>query len=231
MSKFLLFIVFGILGLSIALNVVTCRQKSKAKTELSETLSIIDIVQDSIQKFRDAEGRLIAKTRGLELSSWKMLQKVDTQDSLIEAMKEIISEEKRVRDISAITAETRVTKTLPTVIRLRDTTTVYITKFRDRWIDFQNVADADSSRFDLRVQNSFFTWSALGKRNGWFGRRNLDVFVRSENPYTDLSKVEKFTIKEPRQRRLGFGFYTGYGINSRGELGAQAGAGLILRIR
>ena len=231
MNKNYQYVLLAILVLSIAINVVTCRQKSKAKTELSEVQSILDVSQDSLEKSRDDYNRQVARAKGLELESWKMLKETQTQDSIIDEMTKIIKENKRVQDVSVISSETSITKTLPTVIKVRELDTIYVTKYEDKWIKLENVTDRDSSSFQLSVQNSFYTWSQFGKRKGVFGRRDLDVFVRSENPYTDLNRVEKFTIKQPKQRRLGFGLFGGYGINSRGEVGTQAGVGLIYRLR
>lgn len=232
MNKRVSYFLIAFLVSSIVFNVVTCRGKAKAKNEASELRDFFNIANDSLIKTIDAQGRQIGRTQVLELENFALLKDIEYKDTVLTEMLSIIDEQKkRLKSVTAITTETSVMKTLPTIIRLRDTVIQYVAKFEDKWVKLNTVSDADSTSFDLQIQNEFYAWSKYGKRKGLFGERPLDIFVRSENPYTDIKRVEQFTIKAPTPRRIGLGLFAGYGISSNMQLRPSAGVGLFYRIK
>lgn len=231
MSKLFGYILAGLLALSIVTNLVNCGGKHKAQSQADALRDFLFVSNDTLVKTTDAAGRLIAKARVLQLENWKLLDEVENRDTVIADMLTIIKEqERRLKSVTAFTTETSVTKTLPTAIILRDTVVEYVAKYEDKWLKMNTAANADSTRFKVQLRNDFYAWSKFGRRKSLFGDRTLDVFVRSENPYTDIERVEQFTVEQPKPRRIGVGIYAGYGVTAEMKLQPSIGVGVFYKI-
>lgn len=226
--KYLLIAAVGILLF------VSIRQCSKSKTDKQEYINMLDAANDSLQTTRDELGRQITETSVIVAQKEDLELIVSSKDDEIWMLKDLVkSRGKQLTAALALTANTRLDTVLVSRIEKGDTIWKVKTEYRDRWIELTAETDlnSDSTKVQLKVANDFKIWKEYEKIGKWPNRKKiLKVFVRSDNPYTEVDALKSWEIPIEHPRRLSFGPVAAYGINEDFKRHVFIGAGVMYRI-
>lgn len=198
------FLLMGLLVFGVSTLLTTCNDYDK----LTEQVKLKD---QEFKKFKDEKGRTIAtqEQRILELNkeNMKLVETINKFKSISSQVRlETITEYKEVK----VPYNVEVVKYLDTW-----TNDLYIKlpltcELKDSFLYLIGSVGADGLEIDtLRIPNEF-TITTGKKKNGFFKKDEYIIEVVSNNPHTDISKLNntQFKPKTPFFKRwyVGFGF-------------------------
>jgi hypothetical protein len=204
------------------------------------TLELIRAMADTLRSFRKADSTQIATISVLKTESAKAFLELQSKDSEIIRLQEIVKEYKsKLKAGSSVTLasiHTELEHTGKTTIVKRDTvrqdSLVYIyptysDSLKNKWIDYSTVINKDSASFKLKVYNEFSAVVGEDKKRGAF------VDLHLYNPYSSTDQLRTYQVKLPRVKKLGVGPNVSYGVGANFKPQVFIGLGIqynILRL-
>lgn len=199
------FALMALLVYIVSTSLATCNQRNK----LVEAVKLKD---QEFKKYKDASGRTIATQQQqiLELNkeNMKLVQTVNKFKSISSQTRiETVTEYKEVK----VPYNVEVIKYIDTF-----TKSVYVKlplscELKDSFIHLVGSVGIDGLEIDtLRIPNEF-TITAGKKKGGFFKKDEYIIEVVSNNPHTDISKLNntQFQPKKPVYKHWWFGFGLG----------------------
>lgn len=229
--KILKYLLIFAIGILILLNI---RQCTKAKDVKQNYINMLDAANDTLRTMRDDYGRHIAETTVIVTEKEDLELLSSAKDDEIAYLKDLVkSKGKQLTAALAFSAKTNLDTILISQIEKGDTVWKIRTEYRDKWIDLTAETDvnSDSTNVQLSVKNDFKIWKEFQKVGKWPNRKKvLKVFVRSDNPYTEVDELKSWELPIEQPRRLTFGPVVGYGIDANLNRQFFLGAGAMYRI-
>lgn len=195
--------------------------------------NLLKASQDSLFIWKNKHGQQMARIKVLESSNIENLLLLETTNETINELKNLVKENKKLlKERGSATIIKTTTKIDTTVVTIVETDTItgfpiYRSKIENKWYNIKSVASKDST------QHLFKTFSELNIIVGQEKQKGLKksipyAIANDKNPYTNIKDMRVYQVSLPKQKRLNFGIYTGYGINLNNKIstGVQFGVGL-----
>ncbi len=225
-TKGLTIVFLGILCV-ILLLMKQCSDGKHAKDLVKEHNNMLRAIDDTVIKYRDINGRLVAKISIIESSE------IDAFTALHLSDEEIIKLQAEVKkykgklyagsSVTMIEAKTNFVSDSRTMLSSNTDTLIldsimylypeYIVSDTGRtdttdWIIINGTVSKDYANLGLSIVNRY---SVVIGYEGKFKKRKPVAIVTNDNPYTDISSMRTYQVSVPKERRLGIGVAVGYG--------------------
>jgi len=228
--KYFKYISAFLIAVLLGTNYISCTRNDRA----TETLAMIEALQDTLRVVYDDLGRASASIASLSASSSKSFLNLSSKDSLILELQDLVRNTKRVKAGIVHTVETSVRDTGSTII-IRDT----VLAQGVRW-PVGGVKDDDYFSGMVRVWPEYSVWKVSFKdtilynikeiKRGFLnlGQSRYEVTATNKNPYSTTTGLKSFLLTT-RKKRYNIGLQAGYGVlfNDKGaQLGWTIGVGI-----
>ena len=178
---------------------------------------------DSLRVTEDALGRETAKISIITGNSRRDLLRIQSKDSTIKALQAMIKENRGIVAATILSNTTAHNIASNSQILPGDTVwegdtikiyPTYWTIYKNKWEDFNIMANRDTIEVDYKVFNHYEISQAYEKpKNGFFVRKVPTITIHNLNPNTITTELRSFTIKEKKRKvTLGAGVYGGLAI-------------------
>lgn len=212
LKKFLVLMV----GSIACITLVSVLFKGCQNGEDSEELTIRRQLEDSVQYFRNKAGQEVAQRKLLELTSFKQLQDIQTQDATINRLKGLLT--KRSHGGTVVDVVTRIDTLVKTdtVFYDRSGNPVYKPELVNKWVQIYVTAAKDSSRFQVKMLNEL-NIAYKDTSDGFLRPKKTVVQVIQLNPYSSTKNVASAVIKPKKRSKfvLGLAFLGGLLIGTK----------------
>lgn len=168
---------------------------------------LIAQLNDSLQSYRDKEGKMISKISTIEIDNMSFFKQLQVKDKTIQELQKLVK--KGTLAASIIKTETKVDTVFRTT-KIKDTVNItYETDFDVQgWIwgivsmnkDTTSLKVFTRDQYDIRLSK---------EKDGTY----IDVI--NHNPFSTTQEVRS-VYKLPKQKKFGIGVNLGYGITSYG---------------
>lgn len=153
----------------------------------------------------------------LQTSVEFLRNKIDTQNYLIERLKQVVKTTPNIEYVTVIKILTRDTGSTRTIVKI-DTITnqpIYTTCWDEKWSSGCIKATEKQIKRDLNFKNEFTVWQSDTIIEG---RNQKIVNWRNLNPLSSTQQVFSWTVSQPQQRKkhFGLGVQLGYGLTIKG---------------
>ena len=193
------------IGLFLLLSLMF-RECSSRDQEISSK-KLIAQLNDSLQSYRDKEGKMISKISSIEIDNMSFFKQLEVKDKTIQELQKLVK--KSTLAASIIKTETKVDTVFKTT-KIKDTVNItYETDFDVQgWIwgtvsmnkDTTSLKVFTRDQYDIRLSK---------EKDGTY----IDVI--NHNPFSTTQEVRS-VYKLPKQKKFGIGVNLGYGITSYG---------------
>jgi len=205
-------------------------QKKEEQVQLNQALA------SELETWKDKDGFNRAKIEVLETQSTKTFLAIQTQDSLIKELQELVEKNTRylkevgnsVTLLEGVTKFDTVYETKKEPIPIKNLFDRFITDtITNRWITAafgikldslpNNTFAVDSTKFSLSVTNKYS--AVIGREKQGFlglGKSKPFVEITNYNPYTETTSLRTYQVSERAEKRFGIGPAFGYGVTSKG---------------
>lgn len=193
------------IGLFLLLSLMF-RECSSRDQEISSK-KLIAQLNDSLQSYRDKEGKMISKISSIEVDNMSFFKQLEVKDKTIKELQKLVK--KGTLAASIIKTETKVDTVFRTT-KVKDTANItYETDFDVQgWIwgtvsmnkDTTSLRVFTRDQYDIRLSK---------EKDGTY----IDVI--NHNPFSTTQEVRS-VYKLPKQKKFGIGVNLGYGITSYG---------------
>lgn len=225
----------GLLSLIFLFGSFTLLYMSHNKDQ--EDKNLIESLQDSIQTYKNKEGKEVVKTSAISTSTNEFLS-LKLKDEEIKKLQKLVKEYKsKLEDQGSVTnfnSRTKVNTITTTKIEY-DTIIVnniqeiypkYKSDFNLKgWVIGDIIASKDSTNINLEVNNEYSV--IIGEESqGWFKPKKTFVEVINHNPYSSTDKLKTYQVERPKNKLFSIGPYIGIGVNQEGKFIPNLGVGL-----
>lgn len=215
------------LFLVVGLCIVSFERAFEIGSKSSET-DLQNSLKDSITYYRDAYNNLYAKTSIIETDNEKYFLQIKSKDSTIIRLQNLVSKYKKNLNaggsVTVIKDSIYIDRYKPVILG-KDTIvfsqSVLLDTVSNKWIKAKYGFDKGVSVLNLSVLNDYEI--VIGKDSKT--RQNF-VQVKNNNPYTTVNTLKTFRKELPKDKKLGLGFYVGYGLNTNMQLKPSIGISL-----
>jgi len=199
-----------------------------------EQETLVEATMDTLEVWRGKNGESIAKIQVLETSNKKAFLNLQTKDSSILELQELVRINKKLfNDAKAAAAiiktVTVIDTTTVTVVTL-DTisnTPIYTANVKNKWYEAKTVATKDSTSIKLSTLHNLNL--VIGSEwQGLFKKRKTVAIVQDDNPYSEIKDMRVYNVTQ-KKRRFVIGPYVGMGLTGA-EINWQVGLGLTLKL-
>lgn len=228
-------ILVGLLALIFLLTGLTALYINHNREQ--EVKNYIESLQDSIQTFKNKEGKEVVKTSVINTSTNKFLNlklKDEEIKKLQKLVKEYKSELKNQGSITNFNSRTKINTLTTTKIEydtiiinnIQEVYPKYKSNFNLKgWVIGDIIASKDSIIINLEVNNEYAV--IIGEESqGWFKPKKTFVEVINYNPYSSTEKLRTYQVEKPKNKLFSVGPYIGVGINQEGKFIPSVGIGL-----
>jgi len=181
-------------------SIKSCKNANKSTAEYE---NFIKAANDTLIKYRDKNGQLVARISVLESSSIDDLLKLETKDSVINKLKDEVERyKKKLKEGGSVTIIETITKfdTVTKYLVLNDT---LIFDYSDEWVRFGGKGYCGDLEFHLQTHDEY-TLAILGKR----GKRYVEL--TNKNPYSDTKSMRTYMRSlDYKEKRWGVGLNVG----------------------
>jgi len=202
-----------------------------------ENKNFIESLQDSIQIYKNKEGKEVVKTNAINTSTNEFLN-LKLKDEEIKKLQKLVKEYKsKLKDQGSITnfnSKTRVTTITTTKIEydtiivnnIQEVYPKYNSEFNLKgWVIGDISASKDSTNINLEVNNEYSV--IIGEESqGLFKPKKTFVEVINHNPYSSTDKLKTYQVEKLKNKLFSIGPYIGIGINQNGKFIPNLGIGL-----
>ncbi len=217
MSTIRLHLELALVGVCIILFILLNRSCEKVE----DRNEYISGLADTLEVSRNKLGQQTATIKSLEFENDKYFTKIQTNDSTIKWLQNVVKDYKGKLLSATVGSTTTIVSGSSETIYVNDTDVVYIgdtvyvypiykSTFSNRWEQGFIQASKDSIHYDFKVSNKFEL--TLGEvRNKWFKPKEMEVSILNLNPNTVTNELRSFNIKQT-PKRWGLGVGAGYGL-------------------
>lgn len=204
---------------------VTCNLLFKSNKKVKQSIELVNSLSDTLKLREKEDSSQVATISLLETQSSKDFINIQTKDEEIKRLQNLVKEYKnkipKGGTATIVTAQTSIDKTSPTIINSRDTikvdSLVYVyPEYKSnvglgKWITGSVIANKDSTNLNLLVDNEYDI--VIGETgNFWTWNKKPFVELTNHNPYTKTKTLRTYKVSTPKKRRVGIGFFAGYGM-------------------
>lgn len=209
-----------ILILSCIALVFRCRNKNH---KIHEQSNLIESLQSGLKTWKDKDSLDHAKIQIIETSRERDFLKIQSKDSTITELQDLLKKSKINKRGSVTVIKTSTKVNTKTQTQVKDD--IYLSHFNlDNWVIGNTIASRDSTEINLKIKNDYSV--VIGNESqGWFKKPKMFVEVTNNNPYTDIKTLRTYKVVSPREKKFGLGPIIGYGIGSN-TTGVFIGIGL-----
>lgn len=207
---------------------------SNKKAQFKQSQNLITAAQDSLIVWKSKDGKNLAKIAVLETENSQTLQKLESQDTTINELKQLVKRnKKRLKkqgSASIIKSETDINSTTITQVESGEDLKfpIYKGQIQNPWYRISSIATKDSTSYKIKVFSNLNLTIGL-ESQGLFKKKKPFAIANDENPNTNIKDMRTYQVALPKRRKLGFGGYVGYGATISGGqilVGPQIGGGL-----
>lgn len=233
MTRLTLLLVAIIFALSVVvIHLDSRRHYHKAQVESYSALN--SALQKDVETWIDKEGKAHARAETAEAG----LQQVkDVIPEVTELRKQVSGLNKNLRNLEGFiktewTINVGGTAPLTDTVIIRDGTPVAAKHFsyRDDWNSLTGIISPDPSEveFEFDIRDSL-TLVSYWQGSGFLKPKKLMVHGFNSNPKVSITGLRAVSIKDYRPRKIGLGFFAGYGVSNTG-LSPQIGIGAYYKL-
>ena len=200
-------IIIGVLSNIIVLQFVFGQA---TKRDLKETTILLEAVGAKQEDWKDEEGRLHSKIQVLETRKAKDFLALETKDSAILALQEVVANYKsqlkkggNVTVFETVTVYDTTKKTSISWVTAWDSGFYLKDTFHNDFIHYELFANRDSISHSFLLFNSYSV--IIGQeKEGWFKKKPFAEVINN-NPYSHTKTVRTYQVAPPRPLRWGIG--------------------------
>lgn len=201
--KNIIIILLSFLCTSVIISAYNYYQESKVYKKI---IPDIESVINSFEVYKDAYNKEHARIKVIETENEKLFIQLQTKDSIISRLQDIIKRNKNVKQVSIIKSESVID-------------TIFINKFDtvnykvftdinlDNWVYGNIKSTIDTTEVNLTFKNDIDV--ILKEEGGLFNKKHY-VEVIQNNPYSSTKSLKTY-IKKNREKRIGIGPHIGMG--------------------
>lgn len=200
--------------------VLRCRSKNH---KIHEQSNLIESLQNGLKKWKDKDSLEHAKILVIQTSKEKDFLKIQSKDSTIKELQNLLKKSKIDKRGSVTIVKTNTKVITKTKTQIKDNT--YLSHFNlGSWVIGNTIANKDSTSVDLHIKNDYSV--VIGNESqGWFKKPKTFVEVTNKNPYTETKTLRTYKVSIPREKKFGIGPIVGYGVGPN-TTGVFIGIGL-----
>ena len=211
---------YMILLTACVLTVLIVNQQCTKTDKFEQSNNLYEHINDSTKYYKDKYNNEIASTYLLQGTNTALLLNLKTTNEIIKWLQQEVKDNKdKVKDggtIGVIGTNTTFTATTATTVipvNNGDTNPTYITEQTDStWIVYKIIAKKDSTKFNLKVKNKYSVVFGEVKIKGkWFKKQPV-ALVTNKNPYTHVTEMKVFEVKNNTKKRVSLNVSAGYCI-------------------
>ena len=205
--------------------------------EDQKSKNFIKSLQDSIQTYKNKEGKEVAKISTIN-SSIKDFIDLQSKDKEIQELQKLVKEYKnKLKNQGSVTKFSNNTKVETKTITKIEYDTIIVNNIQEiypkyksdfnlkGWIAGDIIASKDSTNINLEVYNEYSV--IIGEESqGWFKPKKTFVEVINHNPYSSTEKLRTYQVEKPKNKLFSIGPYIGIGVNQEGKFIPSVGIGL-----
>lgn len=205
-------IIIGLIGVIILLLWFHgCEAKN-----FKEQISMLEAANDTLVKKRNEDGSQKATIQLLQADKVKDLLKLKSNDETIKQLQaEVKANKRKIQDGGSVTIFTTTTSysaVANTSVEPNGDSCnpIYLSSKRDEWVKWSTIANSINTTLDLKVTNAYSV--IIGREKVGFMKYKPIVEVVNKNPYSDITSLRAFEIKETK-RRWTIGVQATIGLN------------------
>jgi hypothetical protein len=204
------------IGLVIALLLMTYLYLNERNIRIEQE-TLIEASMSEIEVWRGKNGESIAKIQVLETSNKKAFLNLQTKDSTILDLQELVRINRKLfNDAKAaaaiIKSQTTIDTTTATVVTIDSVsnTPIYTANIKNKWYEANTVATKDSTTIKLTTVHNLSL--VIGTESqGLFKKRKTVAIVQDDNPYSEIKDMRVYNVTQSKKRFV-VGPYIGMGI-------------------
>ena len=184
-------------------------------------------LNEKMQTWRSKDSLMHAKISVLETENLEQMLKIESQDSSILELQNLITKYKNKLKHQGNVVKVK-TKTYVESVQQTDSSTVStvgdhspvywsVLSDKDQWYRAEIRAGRDSTRLKLFTRNEYAViigseprYTGIGR---FFASPKYFAEVINSNPYTETTSLRAYQLKMPKVKRFGVGPYIGFGID------------------
>ena len=192
------------------------KECSYKKKEI-DTRKLIAQLNDSLQSYRDKEGKMISKISSVEVDNMSFFKQLESKDKTIKELQNLVK--KSTLTASIVKTETKIDTVIKTkIVKYGEEDIMFETDFNLKdWVWGTISMDKDTTAMALFIRNQYdITLSK--EKDGTY------VNVINHNPFS-VTKEIRSVYKLPKPKKFGVGISAGYGVTAQG-LSPYIGVGI-----
>lgn len=206
--------IFVMIGLILLVSLLF-KECSYKQREI-DTRKLIAQLNDSLQSYRDKEGKMISKISSIEVNNMRFFKELSVKDKTIQELQKLVK--KGTLAASIIKTETKVDTVFKTTKIIDTLTPTFQTDFNAKgWIWGTVTMNKDTTSLKLFSRDQYDIRLSKEKDGTY-----IDVI--NHNPFSTTQEVRS-VYKLPKPKKFGIGINIGYGITNKG-LSPYIGVGL-----
>lgn len=197
-----------------------------------EAIQLITALSDTLKQTINKYGEAVATISVIKTDNAKIFTQLKSSDSSINALQKVVKDyQDKLKPGGSVTnfiTQNKITTGDSTTISKLDSVLngnkviyypTYTSAKKDQWIDYKIIANKDSIKFNLVMQNDYSV--VIGRKSG---QDFVDIINRS--PYSTTKSVRTYQVQMPKPKRFGVGVHVGYGLGTNFEFTPVISAGL-----
>ena len=215
----------------VTLSAVLYFMYTNQKEMYQEREELITVLNDSIVKYKNKEGELVAKISSFETQEVEDFLSLQTKDKeIIELQEEVEKQKKVLKEKGSVTkfqTETSIsTESVSTNIGTTEKPK-YFSQFNlDGWVVGEATADEFETKLSLRIKNEYNV--VVGTEpTGFLGLGKGKAFseVTNKNPYADVTSLRTYQVSLPKPKKISLGPQVGVKLDLTGVISPYVGFG------
>lgn len=216
------FIIVVLIIISALLLMQKCSDYSKAK----EAKNLVSFLKDTVKIWKDKDSAAHARIDIIESYNIKSFKYLQTKNEEINQLQQlVIKYEDKIKNNGSVTIFKDNIIFKDKFITKVDTVIVYNDNYLTKQVEFKSdfdmkgwvigniVANKDSTSLNLKIKNEYIV--IFGEeRQGLFKPKKSYAEVINKNPYSQITQLRSYQVKNKPPSKIGLGAIAGYGITS-----------------
>lgn len=225
-----------VIGILIIICILLLTKTCNSGNELDSLRSMYNSANTKTQHYKDKWGREVAKSeqvKSMDITDFTNAEFSDpTMKELQEEVRKNADRLKEGGSVTVIKTTGQISKTTPTSVTYPkpiektipnkpcDTVyAIYSTPYKDKWIEYNIVAQRDSTKLDFSYSDTFSVTlgeeknDSLPRLKRWFSEPVSYAWVTSESPYTKVKETKTYKVSTVKPSRISVGLIGGYGYD------------------
>jgi len=187
------------------------------KSQVNELKYLTEVQNDTIKSFRNEKGEMVSTIKAFQTTRAEDFVTFQSQDSIINILQRNVKyykkKLKKQGSVTHISSSMVIDTVSVTHTTIENSYPVYTSQFNlNNWVYGKVIAKKDSTKFNLKVKNSYTT--IIGREKVGLFKYKPFVEVINHNPYSETKKIRTYQVSLPRANKLGLGLQAGYGLTT-----------------